>query len=110
MLIFCLSRPLLFADSKPANKTQLSNKGIDLKNIDAQIKSLGDLKEYYLAKATRLRNRGDRLQFNSEEDGLISAQKCWQSANQYDKLADQIQEEIDKLTKERNSVLNKSPY
>jgi hypothetical protein len=103
-------RPLLFADAKSINNAQMSNKGIDLKNIDAQIKSLEDLKEHYLAKATRLRNRGDRLQFNSKDDGLISAQKCWQSANQYDKIADQIQGEIDKLTKERNAVLNKSQY
>ncbi len=87
-----------------------SNKETDLAMIDSQIQSLEDLKAYYLAKASRLRSRGDRLQFSSSENGLGSAQKSWKSADEYDRIADQIQGDIDNLKKEREEVLDRSDY
>lgn len=100
----------LFTEEGSSKVSRATNKQIDVKNIDSQIESLENLKDYYLAKATRLRSRGDRIQFNSKAGGVTSAQKCWRSANQYDKIADQIQGEIDNLKAERDSVQNKSGY
>ena len=87
-----------------------SNKETDLKMINLQIESLENLKEHYLGRAARLRNRADRLQFSAREDGLISAQKYWKSANECDRIADQIQDEIDSLEEERVDVDNRSAY
>jgi len=83
---------------------------IDVMMIDSQIQSLKELKEYYLAKASRVRSLGDRLQFSSQTDGLITAQKCWKSADEYDRIADQIQEQIDLLNKERKDVIKSPSY
>lgn len=109
-IFFALSTLGFSEEFAQAKSTRLSDQKIDVNNIDAQIQSLENLKNHYLAKATRLRARGDRLQFQSDEQGLISAEKCWNSADHYDRLADQIQEEIDNLEKERERVLNKSEY
>lgn len=87
-----------------------SNKETDIGMIDSQIQSLEELKAYYLAKAARLRTKGDRLQFNSSGDGLASAQKSWKSADEYDRIADQIQGDINNLKKEREEVLDRSDY
>lgn len=90
--------------------THGSDQEIDMKMINSQIESLTNLKEYYLTKAARVRNLGDRLQFSSHQDGLITAQKCWQSADEYDRISDQIQEEINNLEKEKRQVLKKADY
>jgi len=109
--VFCaLILNPLYSNSSNPNFSNSSNKEIDLKNINSQIRSLENLKDYYLAKATRLRNRADRLQFNSREDGLPEAQKYWNLADKYDRMADQIQDEIDKLKAEEKSVHQKEEY
>lgn len=87
-----------------------SDKEVDLEMITSQIQSYENLKEYYLNKAARLRSRGDRLQFSSREDGLISAEKEWKLADKYDKMADQIQDKIDSLEEERAEVEKRKPY
>jgi hypothetical protein len=87
-----------------------SNKETDLAMIDSQIQSLENLKAHYLAKASRWRSKGDRLQFNTSEDGLVSAQKSWKSADEYDRIADKIQGDIDNLKKERQEVIDRSDY
>lgn len=76
--------------------------------IDSQVQSLDNLKEYYLARAARRRNKGDRLQFNNKDEDLATAQKDWQSADEYVKVAHQIQEQIDKLEKEKADILARS--
>ena len=85
-------------------------KKTDIQSIDSQIESLENLKGYYLSKAIRLRNRGDRLNFDSKEDNRELAQKYWHYADRYDRLSDQIQEEINSLEEERKDVLNKRDY
>ena len=87
-----------------------TNKELDVESIDSQIQSYENLKEHYLNRASRLRSRGDRLQFSSRDDGLISAQKEWKLADKYDRMADQIQDEIDTLKEERSEVEKRDSY
>ena len=101
----------LFASSTGSLTPTSSNyKKADLSAIDSQIESLENLKEYYLAKAKRLRNKGDRLQYNLNEETLPIAEKCWKSADNYDKISDQIQEEINNLEQERKQVAERADY
>lgn len=101
---------LLAESSKVSISESKTGKDLDLRNINEQIQSLENLKEHNVARAIRLRNRADRLQFNSEQTSLISAQKYWKEANECDKIADQIQQEINSLKEERDFVENKKPY
>jgi hypothetical protein len=87
-----------------------TNKELDIKNIDSQIQSYEDLKEHYLSKAARRRSRGDRLELSPQENGKIAAQKEWKSADEYDRMADQIQDRIDTLEEERSGVEKRAPY
>lgn|GEM_PF-2740539 len=102
--------PLYSIGKKFTLSKNASNKETDLAMIDSQIHSLEELKAHYLAKAARLRSKGDRLQFNTFDDGLASAQKSWKSADEYDRIADKIQGDIDNLKKEREEVLDRSDY
>ncbi|MCH9811992.1 hypothetical protein K0U07_04420 [bacterium] len=112
VLFLLLFQPLLHAEQAlgDVSSTEGTNKELDLRNINKQIASLEDLKEHYVGRAIRLRNRADRTQFNSQENGLISAQKYWKEANKCDRIADQIQKEIDSLKEEREFVEDKKPY
>ena len=112
LLVSLLFVPLFSTEQtlSDVESEQGTNKELDLRNINKQVDSLENLKEHYVARAIRLRNRADRLQFNSQENGLISAQKYWKEANKCDKIADQIQKEIDSLKEEREFVEDKKPY
>ncbi len=111
MIIFSVFHACVYGASTGSLQiTHGTNQDIDMEMINSQIESLTNLKDYYLAKAARIRNLGDRVQFSSEQDGLITAQKCWKSADRYDRIADQIQGEINNLEKERDQVLQKASY
>ncbi len=101
----------VFADATGSLTLNSSSyKKADLSAIDSQLESLENLKEYYREKAKRLRNKGDRLSYNLNEESLPIAEKCWKSANNYDKISDQIQEEINNLEQEREQVVKRSDY
>lgn len=68
---------------------------------DEEIDKLINQRNLYLAKATRLQNQGDRLQF--EPNNLIDARRAWQRAQINREIATRIQEEIDTLEKQRRS-------
>lgn len=87
-----------------------SFKKTDLYNIDTKIESLEDLKDYYLSKAARIRLIGDRLYFANPEENADDAQNKWQLADRYDRMSDQIQEEINSLKKERIEILESADY
>lgn len=111
ILIIILSYGNLFAVKSGAiTSPHTSNKKTDLHTIDSQIESLESLKEYYLAKATRLRKRGDRIKYNSDLKETPEAQKYWKSADKYDRISDQIQEEINCLEEEKECILQKQDY
>ncbi len=68
---------------------------------DQEIDKLINQRNLYLAKATRLQNQGDRLQF--EPNNLIDARRAWQQAQINREIATRIQEEINTLEKQRKS-------
>lgn len=77
----------------------------DISDIDTEIDKLTNQRNLYLAKATRLQNQGDRLQF--ENNNLIDARRAWQQAQVNREIATRIQEEIDALQSRRLKILQK---
>ena len=75
----------------------------ELTEIDQEIDKLKNQRNLYLAKATRLQNQGDRLQF--ENNNLIDARRAWQQAQIHREIATRIQEEIDGLESRKKQVL-----
>ncbi len=73
--------------------------------MDQEIDKLINQRNLYLAKATRLQNQGDRLQF--ESNNLIDARRAWQQAQINREIATRIQEEIDTLENQRESFFKK---
>ncbi len=75
----------------------------EVSEIDKEIDKLENQRNLYLAKATRLQNQGDRLQF--ENNNLIDARRAWQQAQIHREIATRIQEEIDQLKDRRYKIL-----
>lgn len=78
----------------------------ELSEINQEIDKLTNQRNLYLAKATRLQNQGDRLQF--ENNNLIDARRAWQQAQIHREIATRIQEEIDILEKHKQKLLQES--
>ena len=109
IIIFSVLHTSVHAESTGSlHDTNGTKQEDQIEMISSQIESLTNLKDYYLTKAARVRNLGDRVQFSSEDNGLVTAQKCWNSADRYDRIADQIQVEINNLEKQRAQVLQNS--
>ena len=75
----------------------------EVAEIDKEIDKLQNQRNLYLAKATRLQNQGDRLQF--ENNNLIDARRAWQQAQIHREIATRIQEEIDQLEQRKQKIL-----
>lgn len=75
----------------------------EVAEIDKEIDKLQNQRNLYLAKATRLQNQGDRLQF--ENNNLIDARRAWQQAQIHREIATRIQEEIDQLEQKKIKIL-----
>lgn|GEM_PF-1713255 len=76
----------------------------EVSDIDKEIDKLVNQRNLYLAKATRLQNQGDRLQFEND-DNLIDARRAWQQAQIHREIATRIQEEIDILEQRKQRIL-----
>jgi hypothetical protein len=75
----------------------------EVSDIEQEIEKLKNQRNLYLAKAVRLQNQGDRLQF--EQNNLIDARRAWQQAQIHREIATRIQEEIDALEKRKTQIL-----
>ena len=75
----------------------------EVAEIEKEIDKLQNQRNLYLAKATRLQNQGDRLQF--ENNNLIDARRAWQQAQIHREIATRIQEEIDQLENKKQKIL-----
>lgn len=76
----------------------------EVSEIDKEINKLSNQRNLYLAKATRLQNQGDRLQFEND-DNLIDARRAWQQAQIHREIATRIQEQIDVLETRKKQIL-----
>ena len=98
-----------FLLAKEENKLEKSilvetNWKSEIAEIDKEIDKLQNQRNLYLAKATRLQNQGDRLQF--ENNNLIDARRAWQQAQIHREIATRIQEEIDQLEARKQKILD----
>ena len=91
-----LEENVVFATTQPAWRSEVVE-------IDKEIDKLQNQRNLYLAKATRLQNQGDRLQF--ENNNLIDARRAWQQAQIHREIATRIQEEIDQLEQRKQKIL-----
>lgn len=76
-----------------------------IKQIDAELAELKDLKEKYIGKATRFQDQGDRLQFY--DDYVTEARRYWDLADCALEIADKIDQEIKMLQLQREKILKK---
>ena len=86
---------------KVSDQVEASSKN-ELAEINKEIDKLTNQRNLYLAKATRLQNQGDRLQF--ESNNLIDARRAWQQAQINREIATRIQEEIDQLEGRKKKI------
>lgn len=76
----------------------------EVSELDKEIDKLVNQRNLYLARATRLQNQGDRLQFEND-DNLIDARRAWQQAQIHREIATRIQEQIDALEQRKQQIL-----
>ena len=75
----------------------------DVDVLDVEIQRLTNQRNLHLAKATRLQNQGDRLQFN--RNSLLEARLAWQQAEINREIAEKIDQEIVTLNRKRAAIL-----
>lgn len=90
-----------FSNCQGHKKENISGPEQQAQTMNEEIDKLINQRNLYLAKATRLQNQGDRLQF--EPNNLIDARRAWQQAQINREIATRIQEEIDTLEKQRQA-------
>ncbi len=76
----------------------------EVMQIDQQIKDLEELKRGYEAKALRLENQAERLQFKNSE--YIIAKRYWELADENRQIAKRIQNDIDTLKEKKQELIN----
>jgi len=75
----------------------------EVTEIDQQIEDLEELKRGYEAKALRLENQAERLQFKNSE--YIVAKRYWELADENRQIAKRIQSEIDALKEKKQEII-----
>ncbi|MDN3504576.1 MAG: hypothetical protein P0S95_03250 [Rhabdochlamydiaceae bacterium] len=75
-----------------------------LNNLNEEIIELEDQRDKLSARAARLNDMGDRLQF--ESGSLGDARRYWNMAQKSNEIADKIDVEIDKLKIEKQQLLH----
>ncbi len=73
----------------------------ELSEINHQIDSLDDLKNFYTAKVERLKTKGDRLQF---QGAINDAQNSWNRADEYQQIVERISGELEQLHEEKEEI------
>lgn len=115
LMLLCMMSTMLCAKEKKAAKVNTNSEmssiqlvdddwKTEVSNIDKEIDKLSNQRNLYLAKATRLQNQGDRLQFENDNN-LIDARRAWQQAQIHREIATRIQEEIDGLERRKHGIL-----
>lgn len=74
-----------------------------LEQINEEIDLLEDERDKLTARAARLQDKGDRLQFQS--GNLSDARRYWKMADAANQIANQIDEKIQQLKEERQTVI-----
>ena len=96
------SNEMEIANSESVKEAQQN----DLNYLNKQIESLSGLRDYYLAKAARLKNRASRYEFQSGGANYPEAQRLFAQAEEYTEISKKIDNEIQILKRQRK-VLEK---
>ena len=78
-------------------------------HIDQQIDSMTRLKNYYMAKSVRYRNRATRIHFQDNDQMDGESDKLVKQANEYDKIVNKLNHEIVKLENQKRKLEKKLP-
>ena len=73
-----------------------------LEQINQQIEQLEQIKKGYSAKASRLRDQSERLQFQGRS--FLESRRADELAEENTRKANKVQEEIDRLTIEKEEI------
>lgn len=76
-------------------------------HTDEQISSMTRLKNYYMAKSVRYRNRATRIRYQDREEADSESEKLVKQANEYDKIVDRLNREIAKLESQKRKLEKK---
>lgn len=79
---------------------------IQIEEIDQKIEELERVKRGYEAKAFRHENQGERKQF--QQDQTLESRRHFQLAEQNRQIANQIQQDIDRLQSQKQELLKKN--
>jgi hypothetical protein len=107
--VFFISIFLLFGFSKSfASKSVAYEKSYqkEIDEIDIKIEKLEKLKKRYESEAVKHKNIAQRLQFQNGE--LQTAKKHWKLAEENNKIAVRIQQEIDDLKIKKEKILKEN--
>lgn len=77
-----------------------------LEDLNNEIESLANLRDYYSAKVARYRDRATRYEFQG--DNLQESKKLSKEADKLEEVVKQIDAEIAILEKKRSAMLSKS--
>ena len=97
---------LISHEETPKRKEIVRTDEEELKYLNKQIDNLRDLRDYYNDKAARSQSRGRRLTFQSSELRTEARQQLLQ-AEEYKKIAVQIDKEITVLESQREALLKR---
>jgi len=89
--------------SPPAAPARSPAKERELNMLSNEIESLTNLRDYYVAKMTRYRNKASRLEF--QEMGLDESKELMELADKLEGIVEQIEEEIVRLEQVKESLL-----
>ena len=97
------SSALAASISSPGKTHTKAFKERELKVLNNELESLVNLKDYYVAKMTRYRNRASRLEF--QEGNLEVSKLLALEADKIEGIVKQIEEEIGRLEQLREKLL-----
>lgn len=78
-----------------------------ISHIDDQIRSMSRLKNYYMAKSVRYRNRATRIRYQDPTQMRDESEKLAKQADEYDKIVKKLNMEIAKLESQRRRLEKK---
>lgn len=89
------------------DESVLEDQEKEYRYVVRQIDSLTNLKDYYMAKATRFRNRANRYQYQNGGANYPEAKKLWREADEYDNIVKRINDELEDLEVQKTELAKK---
>lgn len=107
--ITLLGTPSIYGDPQEMSQMEIDSLQRDIQAKECEIESLGNLRDYYVAKSTRLKNRADRYQFQNNNSNLVEARRLYKQAQEADCTVQKIDEEIERREMEKEELEKQLP-